>query len=67
MAILRSAAFQELIVLEKPASNPPSGTVNIPGYDLLETIGEGGMGVVCRATQHNPRRTVARLSNANHA
>jgi serine/threonine-protein kinase len=31
----------------------------IPGYDLLEPIGEGGMGIVCRARQHEPSRIVA--------
>lgn len=35
--------------------NPPA----IPGYDLLEPIGEGGMGIVYRARQHQPPRTVA--------
>jgi serine/threonine-protein kinase len=38
---------------------PSSRSVRIPGYDLLETIGEGGMGVVYRAAQHHPRRIVA--------
>jgi serine/threonine-protein kinase len=36
---------------------PPGLT--IPGYDLLEAIGEGGMGTVLRARQHQPARTVA--------
>jgi serine/threonine-protein kinase len=37
------------------AAHPPA----IPGYDLLEPIGEGGMGIVYRARQHQPPRTVA--------
>ncbi len=37
------------------AETPPA----IPGYDLLEPIGEGGMGIVYRARQHQPARTVA--------
>jgi len=31
----------------------------IPGFDVLERIGEGGMGVVYRASQAHPSRTVA--------
>lgn len=31
----------------------------IPGFDVLEKIGEGGMGMVYRANQHQPPRTVA--------
>jgi serine/threonine-protein kinase len=36
----------------------PTGLA-LPGYDLLSPIGEGGMGVVYRAQQHEPRRIVA--------
>jgi eukaryotic-like serine/threonine-protein kinase len=35
------------------------GPLIIPGYDLFEEIGRGASGVVFRAAQHNPRRTVA--------
>ena len=40
-------------------THPSSDKMHIPGYDVLESIGEGGMGVVYRALQHQPRRIVA--------
>ncbi len=43
----------------QPSSDKLPIPVHIPGYDVLETIGEGGMGVVYRAVQHQPRRIVA--------
>ena len=41
--------------LDAPASGPP----RIPGFDIEEVVGQGGMGTVYRAVQEQPRRTVA--------
>jgi serine/threonine protein kinase len=45
---------------DRPSSdtNSPSSP-SIPGYTVLRRIGEGGMGVVYEAEQHEPRRNVA--------
>ena len=37
----------------------PENFPNIPGYHLLEKLGEGGMGTVYRAAQLNSQQTVA--------
>ncbi len=41
------------------AANVPAPLLNIPGYDVREEIARGGMGIVYRAQQRDPRRTVA--------
>mgnify|MGYP002633698002 CR=1 FL=1 len=37
----------------------PAGAPRVPGYRVLDTLGEGGMGTVYRAEQASPRRIVA--------
>jgi serine/threonine protein kinase len=45
--------------VDEPSANAAPTAWAIPGFDLLEPIGEGGMGIVYRARQHAPARVVA--------
>jgi len=42
-----------------PPDDMPTEPKQVGGYRILGTIGAGGMGIVYRAEQSNPRRTVA--------
>src|SRR5262249_30227222 len=58
--ITKRKQFHALLNL-RPASDASSrpATLAVPGFSMLDEIGQGGMGVVYRARQHQPHRMVA--------
>jgi eukaryotic-like serine/threonine-protein kinase len=54
---LETPAMGPLFDVEHASMQPPPGTIN--GYEILDVLGRGGMGVVYRARQANPDRLVA--------
>jgi serine/threonine protein kinase/WD40 repeat protein len=45
--------------MESPSADEPATMLKLPGHDVMEEIARGGMGIVYRARQLDPSRTVA--------
>jgi serine/threonine protein kinase/tetratricopeptide (TPR) repeat protein len=54
-----SDGHDRTIGLSAGADSSSSPQIEVPGFTLHEKLGEGGMGVVFRAEQHQPSRPVA--------
>lgn len=64
------AALVEKLLLAQHQSDdtdPPTVLPSLKGYEIVEAIGRGGMGIVYRARQQHPRRPVAIKLLAPHA